>query len=224
MQKHILSLSALTLLLAGCSYALDKSTQEIEIVTPGAQDALCYMYVDDIRYRVYPPQKIIIPKSREDLVIDCMAPGNRRNKVFIEADYADNAGLNVLNGGVGALWDATSGALYQYPPRVEVSFVYTPEKPWPLPAQNNPDIRQPEDYPLEEFRPGKPRMNDDGKSSTVEIRMRNRGGSQPSQSAPAEAFMEGPPAPSSGKGNLQNAAPSSSAGSENSPTTLYPGQ
>lgn len=226
MHKHTILFSALLLLLTGCSYAFDESTQEIEIVTPGENGAVCYMYVDGLRYRVHPPTKTIITKSREDLIIDCLAPGNRRNKVVIEAGYAEHAKQNVLNGGIGAVWDAASGALYQYPTIIPVDFTNTPIQPMPLPAHNNPDIRQPEDYPLEEFSPSKPRMNDDSQSGTVEIRLRDRAAGTGQSEFDGEAYggdLFG--AVPSGKGNLQDTAPTAESSSSNAaPTQLYPGQ
>jgi len=171
---RILTLPIATLILSSCAYTLDTSFQDIEIKTPGAENAVCYTFIDDVRYRVFPPQKITITKSKENLEIDCLAPGNRRKKVIIEPVYSDHAALNLTTGGVTALWDYASKALYQYPEIVYVDFTHTPVKPMPLPAQNNPDVQRPEDYPLEQFSPGKARLNSDSHAPT-EIRIRDRG-------------------------------------------------
>ena len=159
MRKALLLIS--TVMFVGCSYAIDTSVQDITIRTPGAVDAKCNMYVDGVRYRMHPPETTSIARTKEDLIIDCLAPGNRRKKVKIEPMYADSAAGNVVTAGVGLAWDYASGALYKYPDVVEVSFVGMPPGPAFIPAQNNPDIRQPEEYDLEEFRPSQPRMNSD---------------------------------------------------------------
>lgn len=160
MHKKFLPL-ALIALLSGCSYAVDTALQDITLRTPGAENAVCYMYVDDVKYRVHPPETTSIFRSKEDLVIDRLAPGNRRKKVVIEPDYADSAAGNVVTAGVGVAWDYASGALFQYPDAVDISFIGMPEGPALIPDQNKPDIRQPEDYDLEEFRPSQPRLNSD---------------------------------------------------------------
>lgn len=159
--RKIIPLIPTVILLASCAYAVDTAVQDITIRTPGAEDAVCYMYVEGVRYRMHPPQTTSIKRSKEDLIVDCLAPGNRRKKEVIEPAYADSAAGNVVTAGAGLAWDFASGALFQYPDVVEVSFIGVPVGPAFIPAQNNPDIRQPEEYILEEFRPGQPRLNED---------------------------------------------------------------
>lgn len=174
-QKHIYSMQnfmtvlMMATILGGCAYVLDGSTQEIKVVTPGAKGARCEVNVDNLLYNAFPPQSIIIPKSGADLIVDCLAPGNRRKQVVIAPSYADHAGTNVVNAGVGVAWDLASNALYQYPAIIEVNFTDTPPGPPQYPAQNSPDIRAPETYPLEEFKDDSPRLNEDRNKMPVEI-------------------------------------------------------
>lgn len=158
--------------LASCAYAIDSHIQDVKIVTPGAHGSVCYAYVDGLRYRAHPPSTINITNSREDLIVDCLAPGNRRKKVVIEARINDNTFLNAGNAGVGVPWDALSGAAYKYPDIVEIDFTNAEVQPEPPPAQNAPDIKQPEEYMLEEFLPAQPVLNSDRTRAPVEIRRR----------------------------------------------------
>ncbi len=161
--------------LSSCSYALDRQLQDITVVTPGAEDAVCYMYVDGLRYKFFPPQTMNITKSRKDLVVDCIAPQNRRRKVVIEPALSQHAPLNVANGIIpGATWDIASNSMFTYPEVVTVDFTSAVPMPEALPAQNNPDIRQPEEYDLEEFTSKLPRLNSD--RNAVATPLARRGG------------------------------------------------
>lgn len=169
MLKRFLLIGALASL-SSCAYTLDRQIQDITVVTPGAEDAVCYMYVDGLRYKFFPPQTMNITKSRKDLVVDCLAPQNRRRKVVIEPSLSDHAPLNVTNGIIpGTTWDLASNSLFSYPDVVTVDFTSAQPMPEPLPAQNNPDIRQPEDYDLEEFTSGLPRLNSDRNATSTPL-------------------------------------------------------
>lgn len=225
MRKTLLSLSTIAML-SGCAYATDTAVQDITIHTPGAEDAVCMLYVDKVKYRVHPPQTTSIFNTKEDLRVDCLAPGNRRKEVIIPPTISDKAIGNIATAGVGYAWDYASGALYNYPELVEVSFIGIPIGPAFVPAQNNPDIRQPEDYRLEEFKPSQPRLNSDRDNSDVSLT--RRGGTiQRTATYPAESFSENS-SMTGGKGSLQDAVESyggainPSAGS--APTPLIPGE
>lgn len=181
------------IMLSSCSYTLDRQIQDITVVTPGAEDAVCYMYVDGLRYKFFPPQTMNITKSRKDLVVDCLAPQNRRRKVVIEPALSKHAPLNVTNGILpGATWDIASNSMFTYPEVVEVDFTSAVPMPEPLPAQNNPDIRQPEEYDLEEFTSGLPRLNSD--RNAVSTPLLRRGGQ------PVEGYTTGGITPHTGPG------------------------
>lgn len=173
MFKRFLLLGSV-LTVGACSYATDTSIQDVEITAPGARGSVCFMYVDGLKYKVYPPQSITVTKSKEDLVVDCLAPGNRRKKVVIEPEIADSFYGNVGNAFVGAPWDIASAAMFKYPDTVEVNFEHTPIVPEAVPAQNAPDIKQPEEYPLEEFGPSVPRLNSDLTRPPIELKRRER--------------------------------------------------
>lgn len=172
--------------LSACAYTLDEAHQEVEIRTPGAHDAVCVVSANKIKYKFYPPQKRLLPNSKEDLIIDCKAPGNRDRLVVIRPRISNNTFGNVATGIVpGSTWDYASGAMFTYPDVIEVDFTGMKIKPSAMPAHNNPDIRQPEDYDLEEFKSGSPRMNEDKHRKSVPIQKRVVPGSE------ADAFDRG---------------------------------
>lgn len=200
-RKSYILLSVLAL--GACAYAIEDSVQDVKFVTPGAYNALCYAYVDKLRYKVRPPQTVNLRNAHHDLIVDCFAPGNRHVKLVIEPHLTKTAALNAANAGVGLVWDHASGALHKYPDVIEIDFTDVPITDMPLPAQNQPDIRQPEEYPLEEFSPGQPRLNSDG--NKVETPILRRGetadGAEQSYSS-GSPFYEDSSAPT--KGDLMN--------------------
>ncbi len=183
MTSRILAFVSL-LVLTACAYTLDKSIQQLTVETPGANNALCYVYVDGLRYRFRPPQTQQVSKSKKDLVIKCDAPGNRHREVVIEPKTSDRTTLNLLNGGApGIAVDTLSGAIYEYPSVVYVDFVNMPATSQPLPAHDSPDILPSDAYNLEEIRAKTPRLNSDKGIQPVEIRQRQP---QPAIFAPSQ--------------------------------------
>jgi len=213
-------------MLGGCAYVVDTSIQDVRIETPGAHNAICYMYVDGLRYKVHPPEAINISKNEKDLIIDCRAPGNRRQMVKVPAQISRAAAGNVVTGVVpGAAFDYASGALFKYPDVISIDFTGIAPSAMPLPAHNSPDIKQPEEYRLEEFLPSSPRLNKDIGKEVGEVQRRQ------TQSAPLykDSFIsEGSDV--GGKSNPQPAyqLPTKSGASQPSatgaPAPLYAGE
>lgn len=174
-------------MLSACSYALSDSVQEVAFETPGAQGAECAVYVEGLRFSVSPPQSINLPNSRHNLEVTCKAPGYREQTIYIKPHFSDTSLLNVANAGAGFVLDYASDALFKYPDVIRVDFTDTPVSDPPIPAQNAPDIRQPEDYPLEEYRPGQPRLNSDRYKEEPEI-LRRGGAPISSESGGASAY------------------------------------
>ena len=201
MKKTLLLISVLSV--GACAYAIDGNIQDVKFITPGAKGAACNVYVEGLKYRTKPPQTLTLYKSKEDLVVDCMAPGNRRKTVYIKPTFETSAAWNAANAGAGLPWDYLSASLFRYPDTVEVNFTDTPVIDPPPPAQNNPDIRQPEDYMLEEFSPGTPRMNEDRYAPPVEIKRRESTMQSAVISNNGSAFSDSTSA-SGGKSDLMN--------------------
>lgn len=201
MLKKTVSLIPL-LLLGACAYVQDGAIQPVEFKTPGARNAVCNVYVEKIKYVVRPPQTVNLVKSYDTLKVDCLAPGNRRKVVYIEPDIERSSYGNIATAGVGYAWDAASQALWRWPDMIEVNFTDTPVKDFDLPAQNAPDIRQPEDYQIEQYSPSTPSLNRDKNAPPIEI-LRREGASVQSSSTDNFTLSEPAPGTYGGKGDLQ---------------------
>lgn len=180
-----LSVLLSTLILGSCGYATESSNQDITFLSPDALDAKCYAYVNKIKYLVYPPQTVNIKKSSEDIRLVCNAPGNR----YLELEIPAKVDAKVIWGTpVGVAWDYASQSLYSYPDVIALDFSQTELVPEALPKHNNPDIKQPEEYELEEFLPSEPRLNSD--KSKVKLPLMRRGESDKAWNKGAAAEVE----------------------------------
>ena len=218
-------------LLGACAYAIDGAVQDVKFVSPGANGAACNVFVEGLKHKVKPPQTLNLFKSKEDLVVDCMAPGNRRKVVYIKPQIESSTAWNAANAGIGLPWDYASAAMYRYPDIIEVNFTDTPVKDPAPPAQNNPDIRQPENYILEEFSPSSPQLNRDRDAPPVEILRRGESASSGFDSMnDTAAFSEPAMNSNSGKGDLMSVIEglggdgSSSGDNAGTPVPLIPGE
>jgi hypothetical protein len=217
------------LLLGACAYALDDSIQDVRFETPGAQNAKCFVYVDGVKYTVHPPQKLNLAKTKKPLEIDCMAPGNRRKKIFIEPATENSAYYNAANLGIGVPVDYASGAMFRYPNVITVDFTTAPIVDSGLPAHDSPELRKADSYKLEEFSAGVPSLNSDGSEPKAVLLKRGQSESSAADQDPA-AFSE-PTAKSKDKGDLKallnkilpnlNPKPDTA---DSKPTPLFPGQ
>ena len=210
-----------------CAYGIDGAHQDVKFETPGAHGAYCDVYIEKLRYRVKPPQVINVFKSQDGMTVDCKAPGNRRIIEKVESKVEKSTAWNASNVGVGVPWDYASGAMFRYPDVIKVDFTRIPVSDPPLPAQNNPDIRQPEEYDLEQFSPGSPRLNSDKTAPPVEIQRRQSGRTNMQGDDGTGAFSE-PAVMSGGKGNVQAVMPADalnpSSGGTSEPIPLIPGE
>ncbi|PCK00248.1 MAG: hypothetical protein COA45_00230 [Zetaproteobacteria bacterium] len=146
------------LAVTSCGYVSESSNQNITFLTPDAQDAKCFAYVDGLKYQVFPPQTLNIKKSEKDMQIACDAPGNRSIEMVVPAKITKHA---IWGGPVGMAWDYASDSLFHYPSVIAIDFSNVELQPNKLPQHNNSDIKQPEEYDLEEFKSSQPRLNSD---------------------------------------------------------------
>ena len=156
--------------LGSCGYTVNKSHQDVEFLTPGAEYAACDVYVDKLRYQVMPPQKINIMKSESDMEIKCVAPGNRMKTLTVPSKFSYRT---VWGTPAGMAWDYASESMYYYPSVIAIDFSQEVNKPNPAPRHNSPDVVQPENYDLEEYLPGEPRLNSDRHKRQDPIRRRD---------------------------------------------------
>lgn len=218
--KFCLVLSSVSVL-GACGYAVESSNQDISFITPGAEDARCYVNVNDVKYQVYPPQTINVKKSDKDMIITCDAPGNRSREMTVPAEMTNRA---IWGTPVGMAWDYASQSLHYYPSVIAVDFSNEEVVPNKPPKHNNSDIKQPEEYDLEEFLPADPRLNSDrNKAETPLVRK-----DDPNSDQSFEEMVEDVTSSDSDKGDLQDVIEGLSSdeaeGNVGEPVSLYPGQ
>ncbi len=161
LMKRFFSIAA-GLMLASCAYALEGSLQEVTFETLGAENAICYLHEPGFKRTIRPPQTVTVNKSHKTLQLDCSAPGNREQTVYIEPETIDAIALNIGTGLIpGLITDYGTGAMFLYPDLVQVDFTGMRPKPNSLPKYHARDTLPPMKKGLEEFRPGHPELSTD---------------------------------------------------------------
>jgi uncharacterized protein YceK len=107
------ALSAISILLGGCSTIVKGTEQQVSVNTPGAPGALCQLQSPAIGIRtVQTPANIVLPKSRHNVAVSCSAqcysPGVGTLGSHTEVMTAGNV---IFGGIVGLGVDAASGAM-----------------------------------------------------------------------------------------------------------------
>lgn len=140
-KNHFLPLSLLACipLLASCSTIINGSTQQVMFKAEGADDVYCDARtgVNDYRFIVRPPAKVWVQRAKEPIYLDCNAPGNRVVHTKVPSNLAEASYLNAVTAGTTLAWDATSGAMYEYPDVVVIDFTNSVARNQPLPAYEN---------------------------------------------------------------------------------------
>jgi len=171
--RHILSILAVSVVLAGCSTIIDKPSQEITIETSGTEGALCFLERPGYRTRVWAPKTLTITKSPDPLEVTCRAPGYRERKVVAEPKVARSYFANIANGMVpGALVDYETAAMFVYPEKIVVDFSGVKPQAMPAPEYQRTLAENPEIMGMEEFRPGQSALQRDRYSTTPELQPR----------------------------------------------------
>ncbi|MGH1376568.1 MAG: hypothetical protein ACRBCK_09490 [Alphaproteobacteria bacterium] len=169
-------LLASVLVLSSCGYTNKSSHQKVTFMTPDAKDAICYVYINKLKHKVYPPESLTVTNSSDDMLVECEAPGNRAVSIKVPAKFYNKA---IWGGPAGVAWDYASRSSHSYPSVVAIDFSQQEVMPNEPPSHNNSDIMQPEDHDLEEFRPSTPRMNSDKNKGQAPIL--HRGEEYPSE-------------------------------------------
>lgn len=163
-------------LLAACSTVVRGPTQEVQILTPGVEGAVCMLETPGARRRVWVPTVVNIEKSHDPLSITCLAPGNREKTILVEPVVDNSAYMNLANAGVGALVDLETGAMFEFPETIVVDFRDIPSQPMPLPAYQQLLKENPNLADVEEFRPGMAILQRDRYQSVPQLIPRETGG------------------------------------------------
>ncbi|MCB9991701.1 MAG: hypothetical protein H6867_10105 [Rhodospirillales bacterium] len=171
--KRLLASAALILSLSACASALEKATQEVNVVTPGAHESVCYLDNGEVIYRVWPPQTVRVSKRPGDLKVRCVADGDREKSVTIDTQHQALVLANAFNGfAPGIFIDYHTGAMFAYPETITVDFSDMQAGKMPRPAydrylQDNPDL-----FGMEEFRPGDAALMSDRYEEPVALKKR----------------------------------------------------
>lgn len=118
----IAALSAVAIVLAGCSTIVKGTEQQVSVNTPGITGAICQLQSPAIGMRtVQTPANIVLPKSRHNVAVSCSAqcysPGVGTLGSHTEVMTAGNV---IFGGIVGLGVDAASGAMNKYDSGVEI--------------------------------------------------------------------------------------------------------
>lgn len=146
MTRFYLPIATLTaLLLTGCATMVEESSQKVNFLAVGATEVMCDIDTGTLKYRVNPPETLVIKKSRRDLNISCMAAGNRLKSMTVPSSLSGWTFGNVVAGAVipGALYDGESGAMFKYPEIIVIDFSDTIAQPSSMPAYHAPDTLNP---------------------------------------------------------------------------------
>jgi hypothetical protein len=105
--------------LASCATITEGVNQTITVNTPGAPGAICVLANDsnDILGSVTTPGSIEIGKSRKDVTVRCSKSGFESSQQTVSPTWAQRA---KLQGPEGYLVDYVSGAMWNYPPKIEI--------------------------------------------------------------------------------------------------------
>ncbi len=115
--------------LVSCATLLEGSSQEVTFEAVGATDVMCMLKSEELSYKVYPPQRVWMKRSRLNLEADCYAPGNRHKKFEIVTGVEPYVAANVTNGvAPGVTYDAYSRAFFKYPDVITIDMSDTVAK------------------------------------------------------------------------------------------------
>lgn len=150
------------MLLSGCATAIEGSTHSMTIETPGALTSVCYVENSEARYKVHPPETVLMTKFSKPFIVDCLAVGNRHKKVLVTPKIEDVTYLNVFNGVIpGAAADYNSNSMFTMPDKVVVDFNDVPAERMPLPNYEYELRRFPQIGGMENFLPDVPALPGD---------------------------------------------------------------
>ncbi len=103
------------LALAGCATITRGTDQQISVDTPGHSGAICTLTSEGIGQRsINTPTIVELPKSRHDIVVQCVQGCFKGSGVIASNLEGMTAGNILLGGVVGLGVDSASGAMNHY--------------------------------------------------------------------------------------------------------------
>ena len=109
--------------LSACSTITRGTTQAVAINTPGVEKAECELKSEGIGVKsVVSPATIVLDKSQHNIEVTCRKKCFNEGKGVIASTTDEMTAGNLIVGGVvGLAVDATSGAMNQYAPQIEIA-------------------------------------------------------------------------------------------------------
>ena len=109
--------------LSACSTITRGTTQAVAINTPGVEKAECELKSDGIGVKnVVSPATIVLEKSQHNVEVTCRKKCYTEGKGVIASTTDEMTAGNLIVGCVvGLAVDASSGAMNQYAPQVEIA-------------------------------------------------------------------------------------------------------
>jgi hypothetical protein len=188
----LLPILSLGLLASGCASLVSGQTQDVTILTPGAEEAECTLD-NGVRYAVTSGETIQVMRNESDIVVDCYASGNRHRKISIESDGNGWAIGNIVTGIVpGVTFDHFAKGLYEYPETITVDFIGVPTLGFELPTYHNKDAPNPYEQSIEDFGPSTPKRDVGETNRPTPVKKKTRENTDPFGSmAPEGAGVSG---------------------------------
>ncbi|MEM8833785.1 MAG: hypothetical protein AAGB32_04510 [Pseudomonadota bacterium] len=150
--KKIFLISACAMVVSACATFADGQVQEVTIRTPGAENARCWLNNGDNLYDAYSGQTILVKRNNSDIVVNCLASGNREKTVRGKWSANEWIWLNVANGVVpGMTYDIFSQAAYEYPKDITVDFTDEPITAYSLPLYSKEELKHNSEYNTGEY-------------------------------------------------------------------------
>ena len=119
--RTLAGLAAAGTALAGCATMVTGSSEDIAVLTPPVS-ATCVLSNAQGSWTVVTPTVAHVARSMDDMRIHCSKPGYREASATIPSGVAGWTMGDVIAGGpIGAVVDASTGAINQYPHSFEVS-------------------------------------------------------------------------------------------------------
>jgi hypothetical protein len=116
---HVMTLASI-FILSGCASAIDRDTQSIKVVTEGVEGAYCRLSNAYHAYQTYTPGVLKIERDRTPLNVTCTASGFYESSITVKPHINNQTYWNILNAGVGAVYDGYSGSMFEYPTMISV--------------------------------------------------------------------------------------------------------
>ncbi|HEY8963295.1 MAG TPA: hypothetical protein VIN59_02405 [Alphaproteobacteria bacterium] len=118
------SVAILSLGLSACGTIMDGGSQTVDVVVKGSPSAFCEFSTSVFKNAATFPNKMIVERSRENLVAECRGEQNKYIKFEIPSVLTASGTVgNVATGVVpGVAYDAASGGMWAYPDPIIVDF------------------------------------------------------------------------------------------------------